>query len=579
MSSSQFMDKEILGLSRSSSHNGDFFDLLNPRQEDQQQQKKDDIWPSYDFHPIRSAEVGGPSSSLAAAMNLETTGGIIPGARIWNSADSKAKNASGFRNHGSPEKDRSTYDTVMVSEIDRTMKKLADNLLQALEGVSDRLSQLETRTRHLEISVDDFKVTVGNNHGSTDGRLRQLENILREVQMGVQVLHDKQEIADAQLRLAKLQVSKGERQPTENPNTQQAASSQQSVSQPQESIQSHLPLSPLLPPSQAPVLPLLAPIAPPPSMQQNPLPAQLQAQLPQNQMPSILPSLGNAYFPQSGQPAEAHHQQYQMPAQPLPPPQQYQAPPQIPQYSQPAPPPQQHQPPGLTFPPQLQPPSSHHPEESPHMPPPQTYPPNIHQQAHPPNIHQQALLTQPPSGPPTSQQIYGPPTSQQTYGPPTSQHTYRPTTHTYEPSGSRPSSGQPAFSAGYGPPSGPTFNDSYPYSSSPTHYSSLVKPPPHSPSTPAGGSSYPRLPTAQILPHALPTANSVSSSSSSGGTGNKVPIDDVVDKVVTMGFSRDQVRATVRKLTENGQSVDLNMVLDKLMNNGEIQPQKGWFGQ
>lgn len=47
-----------------------------------------------------------------------------------------------------------------------------------------------------------------------------------------------------------------------------------------------------------------------------------------------------------------------------------------------------------------------------------------------------------------------------------------------------------------------------------------------------------------------------------------MPIDDVVEKVATMGFSRDQVRATVRKLTENGQSVDLNVVLDRLMNDG-----------
>jgi hypothetical protein len=45
-----------------------------------------------------------------------------------------------------------------------------------------------------------------------------------------------------------------------------------------------------------------------------------------------------------------------------------------------------------------------------------------------------------------------------------------------------------------------------------------------------------------------------------------VPLDDVVEKVATMGFSREQVRATVRRLTENGQNVDLNVVLDKLMN-------------
>ena len=68
-----------------------------------------------------------------------------------------------------------------MSEIDRTMKKHADNILHALEGVSARISQLESRTRHLENSVDDLKISAGNNHGSIDGQLRPLENILGEV--------------------------------------------------------------------------------------------------------------------------------------------------------------------------------------------------------------------------------------------------------------------------------------------------------------------------------------------------------------------------------------------------------------
>lgn len=125
---------------------------------------------------------------------------------------------------------------------------------------------------------------------------------------------------------------------------------------------------------------------------------------------------------------------------------------------------------------------------------------------------------------------------------------------------------------------GPSVSDSYPYGGSPSHpSSSVMKPSPFASSvTPSGGNSnHPRLPTAQMLPQAMPTG---SSSGSSSGK-NRLPIDDVVEKVATMGFSRDQVRATVRKLTENGQSVDLNVVLDKLTNDGEIQPQKGWFGR
>lgn len=89
-----------------------------------------------------------------------------------------------------------------------------------------------------------------------------------------------------------------------------------------------------------------------------------------------------------------------------------------------------------------------------------------------------------------------------------------------------------------------------------------------------GGGKYENLPTAKVLPQAAPVG-------SGSGSGNRAPLDDVVEQVATMGFSREQVRATVRKLTENGQNVDLNVVLDKLMNDGAggdmIQPHKGWY--
>lgn len=79
------------------------------------------------------------------------------------------------------EKDQNGFDTSLVAAIDRTMKKHTDNLIHMLEGVGDRLTQLESRTSNLETSVDDLKMSVGNNHGSIDGKMRQLENILKEV--------------------------------------------------------------------------------------------------------------------------------------------------------------------------------------------------------------------------------------------------------------------------------------------------------------------------------------------------------------------------------------------------------------
>lgn len=79
------------------------------------------------------------------------------------------------------EKDRNSPESAIISAIDRTMKAHADKLLHVMEGVSARLTQLETRTRNLENLVDDVKVSVGNSHGKTDGKLRQLENIMLEV--------------------------------------------------------------------------------------------------------------------------------------------------------------------------------------------------------------------------------------------------------------------------------------------------------------------------------------------------------------------------------------------------------------
>jgi hypothetical protein len=84
-------------------------------------------------------------------------------------------------NNVNHQEDRSNFGQVTIADIDRTMKKYSDNLLHALDGVSSRLSQLEGRTHHLENSVDEFKLTIGNYNGSTDGKLRQLENMLREV--------------------------------------------------------------------------------------------------------------------------------------------------------------------------------------------------------------------------------------------------------------------------------------------------------------------------------------------------------------------------------------------------------------
>ncbi|XP_010435634.1 PREDICTED: proline-rich receptor-like protein kinase PERK9 [Camelina sativa] len=164
-------------------------------------------------------------------------------------------------------------------------------------------------------------------------------------------------------------------------------------------------------------------------------------------------------------------------------------------------------------------------------------------QSYPPN----PPLQQPPAGSAPSQQFYNPP---------------KPQPSMYDGADGRSTSG---FSSGYS-------SEPYPYTGSPV---ASAKPSHIS----SSGTGYPQLSSSRTLPHALPMASAVSSGggSSSPRSESRVPIDDVIDRVTTMGFPRDQVRATVRKLTENGQAVDLNVVLDKLMNEGGAPP-GGWSG-
>ncbi|KAK8928501.1 hypothetical protein KSP39_PZI017208 [Platanthera zijinensis] len=511
------MDKQIMGLSGSpagargisAGGGGELFNPVNS-QEDRRENsgvlKREEILPNYDFQPIRPAP-SPPTGSVDDAGGLTRfSSGPLYGLESTLGPDIKLAHHYG----------------ASVDDVENTVKKYTDILLHALEGMSSRLSQLESRTCILENSVDDLKVSNGNNYGSTDGKLRQLENILREVQTGVQVLRDRQEIAEAHLELTKLQLS--------SKKDHNLSETLQAPTDPQQTQQYHQPIqqTPQLPPifSSMPPPPPNAPPPPPPPpplSQHNQSPPYIPQLPAQPQMPSIpSPPVDHSYskpphqvIPQYalGQSHEPTHQppQYQMP-QP-----QYQSPSQvIPHYSQPI---------------QSEDPNSYI------MPPSQSYPPNMRQPSPP---------SQPPAGPPLHQ-YYG-----------------------------ANNSNLPVPSSYGGPAAG--FSEPYAYGGSPSHYN--TKPSPFSSALPTSGGSgnYQRLPTAKILPQAAPAGTS---SSGGGSTGNRVPVDDVVDKVSTMGFSREQVRATVRKLTENGQSVDLNVVLDKLMNGGEAgnQPAKGWFGR
>ncbi|KAL7191910.1 hypothetical protein ACSBR2_023896 [Camellia fascicularis] len=585
MKSSECRDKQIMELSGSKDKAS--FNFFNP---DEESDEEFDPHPSYGFRPV---------PPLAAS----------------HSRPSLVRNSSSMDYIDSVKVTREKVGMEFVSEINQTIKEHFENLLHVVDGLSARLSQLESKTHQLENAVDDLKVSAEYNSGRTDGKLRQLENILREVQDDIHFLRDRQEIAETQLQLAKLQVSKSNRQ-SEDQKTAPVQADSSLKALPSVSEQSSQP----------------CPNAPSTILHQNakpagaPLAMDLHTQIAPNPIPST-PQPQSYYLP-TGNILESTYQQYNVPPaqQEQPPPpvpsQLYQPASNLPQASKSPEQAQLHPPPWTPPPPvpsQLYQPTSSLPQvpQSPELPqlhpPPWNPPPPVPSQLYQPTsslpqVSQSPELPQlhprpwtPP--PPVPSQLCQPtsnlpPVSQspQTQPPWMAHHpeeTPSMPSHNYQPAGG-PSMQQFYMDSSQRMPEqlsrrpysefAADFSDMRPYSGSPSHYSrSTMKPSQFSPSSPPvrdGGNNYMQLPKAQILPHALPTASTVDAGSSSGRTGNKVSADDVVDKVTAMGFRRDVARATVRKLTENGQTVDLNAVLDKLMNNdGDGQPHKGWSGR
>ncbi|GJM89735.1 hypothetical protein PR202_ga05951 [Eleusine coracana subsp. coracana] len=95
---------------------------------------------------------------------------------------------------------------IVTEAIEDCMKKQADNLLQSLDVISGRLSQLELYCYKLERSIGELRSDVMDYHGEATLNFRCLEKNVKEVQKSVQVLQDKQELAETQKELSKLQI-------------------------------------------------------------------------------------------------------------------------------------------------------------------------------------------------------------------------------------------------------------------------------------------------------------------------------------------------------------------------------------
>ncbi|KAI9078136.1 hypothetical protein K1719_039904 [Acacia pycnantha] len=74
------------------------------------------------------------------------------------------------------------------------------------EGISSRLSQLELYCYNRDKSIGEMRTDLNHINGKAESKLKSLDKHLQEVHRSVQILRDKQELADTQKELAKLQL-------------------------------------------------------------------------------------------------------------------------------------------------------------------------------------------------------------------------------------------------------------------------------------------------------------------------------------------------------------------------------------
>ncbi|XP_047055808.1 pollen-specific leucine-rich repeat extensin-like protein 1 [Lolium rigidum] len=507
----------------------------------------------------------------------------------------------------------------ILSAVERCMKKYADNLLRSLEGITSRLSQLEIYCYKLERSIGELRSDMLR--GETDLRLKSLEKHLHEVHRSIQILRDKQELAETQKELAKFQLKQDESKkkedvpmPSEPKKLEEKREQQLALALPHQvnspslaprasepvqqyhdqPVQQTAPSS-LVPQQDRYVVSQAIAYYP---QQQAPgnhdtqgqqvqpevqyLPARPQAQ---DVQASSQPQSANQTQPQSyppyqqqwqqqpsrsspgpaAQPQQTYSQQpfpppvqqpqlsnaQQFPAQPMqqsqlsnpqqfPPPQlqPQQSNPHLPQTVQP-----QHPQVQAQMRPQTPPNYSRYPPQQPLNPPPETLPGSASMQG--PYItaapsggsHSEAQYSYggpgiPPSQPPpqhSMQRQQLPPPNQSSYGPPPSKGPYA------GPPQYAPQGHSQGYNPAYGyPPSGPSAAQS--------------------PQMPPGGAG-------------------MSHPGSSQHVMRGHPYGEMIEKASTMGYPRDQVLNVIQRMTESGQQIDFNALLDRLNESGSG---RGW---
>ncbi|XP_006644725.1 basic salivary proline-rich protein 1 isoform X2 [Oryza brachyantha] len=515
--------------------------------------------------------------------------------------------------------------------VEKCMKKYADNLLRSLEGITSRLSQLEIYCYKLERSMGELRSDVLRDE--TDQRLKSLEKHLHEVHRSIQILRDKQELAETQKELAKFQLrhdtsKKKEDVPTQSFPEQKTLEEKADASGQQLAIvlPHQVNSSSLAPRASEPVqqykdqtVQQPAPSSSVPQQDRYVL-SQAIVYYPQRQAPGIQDTQGQQVQPEvqylpvrpsatQDVPVHASSQQSQAANQTQPqsfPPYQQQWPQQSSQsapapvaqpqqtFSQPFPPPVQQ--PHLSntqqFPPQQmqQPQQSSSQQFTPQsvqqpqlsnaqqFPPPQVQPPQpspqLPPQAMQPQQQNQMRPQTPPNYPhypphqplnpapetlPGSMAMQGPYNTVAPSGGSRSEVPYSyagipPPQHNMQrqqlPPPNQGSFGPPPSKGGYaGPPQYPLHGSSQGYNNA---YG-------YPPSGPSAGQA-PQMPPAPG-PHQMMRGH---------------PYGEMIEKAITMGYPREQVLNVIQRMTESGQPMDFNTLLDRLNEAGSGAHPRAW---
>ncbi|CAF2131786.1 hypothetical protein BRARA_K00031 [Brassica rapa] len=421
----------------------------------------------------------------------------------------------------SPPEDSLSQD--VTATVERTMKKYTDNVMRFLEGISSRLSQLELYCYNLDKTIGEMRSDLTRDNEEADVKLRSMEKHLQEVRRSVQILRDKQELADTQKDLARLQVvqkdssSPSHSQKSEETPVPEAKKTESSSDAHNQQLALALPHQ--IPPAQPQPQPQQQQqyyMSPTPQLQNTPAPVPAppsQPQAPPAQAQFMPPP------PAPSHPSSAQTQSFPQYQQNWPP--QPQARPQssggYPTYS-PAPP--SNQSPVEPSPGSMQMPS-------PYGGPPQQSMQGYGYSAPPP----------PPQAPQQTKMSYS-----------------HQTGDAYVPSG---------------PPPPPGYANAM-YEGGRMQYPPPQPPPPqqqqgqHYMQGPQGGGYAPQQHQA-----------------GGGSTGTPSPVmrskyGELIEKLVSMGFRGDHVMSVIQRMEESGQPIDFNALLDRLSVQSSGGPPRGW---